>query len=172
MAITIEPDVPVVNVGDEIEFTVTVVNNGPDTAINTVARVMLPEELRLLDFEPSKGTYDPETGIWEIGELAPGEEVTLLLLTKALAPGKFVVAVTVKCNNVETDYSNNDDDTEVEVIEPMPPIEPDEPVEPDTPSKHSDGGSEPAKMPATGNPIVMVLLSLLAIVGISFKRKK
>ena len=43
----------------------------------------------------------------------------------------------------------------------------DVPPSPDVPSEKVS----PKEMPATGNPIVMVLLSLLAIVGISLKRK-
>ena len=169
LAITIDPDVNKVNVGDTIVFTVTVVNNGPDTAVNTVASVKLPKELQLLGFKPSKGTYDRETGIWTIGDLAPGEKVVLLLNTKALETGQFVVGVSVKCDIDESDYSNNNDATVVEVVKPVTP----EPLtpEPATTAEPSEDIPEHTSMPATGNPIVMVLLSLLAIVGISLKRK-
>ncbi|WP_407454242.1 DUF11 domain-containing protein, partial [Methanobrevibacter sp.] len=164
LVITIEPSTTLVTVGDKIEFTVTVVNQGPDTAENSRAFINIPDELKLLGFKPSNGTYDPNTGIWTIGDLAPGEKVTLLLETNALVGGKFVVDAYTECDTYETDLTNNNDTAEVEVNEPeMPPAEPS--VEPpkDVPV--------PPAMHATGNPIVMVLLSLLAIVGLSLKRK-
>ena len=160
LVLTIEPSATLVTVGDKVTFTVTVVNQGPDSAVNSRAFINIPDELKLLGFKPSKGTYDPKTGIWTIGDLAPGEKVTLLLETQALATGKFVVGAYVECDTYETDYTNNNDTTEVEVIAP-PENETEPPV--DVPV--------PPKMHATGNPIVMVLLSLLAIVGMSLKRK-
>jgi uncharacterized repeat protein (TIGR01451 family) len=166
LAISITPKATKAKVGDKIEFVVKVVNNGPDGAVNAIATIELPDELKLLKFKPSKGTFDPETGIWEIGDLAPGEEVTLLLTTEALAEGKFVIDVSVTCDNHETDYTNNDDSAMVEV-EPKNET----PIHNDTPAKHSKVVPAQKTMPATGNPIAMVLLSLLAIVGISFKRK-
>ena len=162
LVLTIEPSATLVTVGDKITFTVTVVNQGPDTAVNSRAFINIPDELKLLGFKPSKGTYDPKTGIWTIGDLAPGEKVTLLLDTQALATGKFVVDAYTVCDTYETDYTNNNDTTEVEVIAP-----PDNETEPEPPINVP----VPPKMHATGNPIVMVLLSLLAIVGISLRRK-
>ncbi|WP_296808203.1 DUF11 domain-containing protein [uncultured Methanobrevibacter sp.] len=165
LVITVEPNVNKVTVGDNIVFTVTVVNQGPDTAVNTTASVKLPKELQLLGFKPSKGTYDAEKGIWTIGDLAPGEKVELLLDTNASVSGKFVVDVSTKCDIAESDYSNNNDTTVVEVVDPITP-------EPVTPAEPSEDVLTPLKMHATGNPIVMAILLLLAIVGISFKRKK
>ena len=159
LVITVEPDVTEVTVGEDVVWTITVVNQGPDTAINSTAVVAVPDELKLLGFEPSKGSYDPDTGIWIIGDLAPGEEVTLLLNTETLVTGVVVVEGVTFCDTYESNLTNNYDLAEVNVIEPAgnetePPV--DVPVPP---------------MHATGNPIVMVLLSLLAIVGLSLKRK-
>ncbi|WP_405269601.1 DUF11 domain-containing protein, partial [Methanobrevibacter sp.] len=161
LVITVEPDVAKVNVGDKVVWTITVVNQGPDTAVNSRAYVTVPDELKLLGFKPSKGTYDPDTGIWTIGDLAPGEEVTLLLDTKALVAGKFVVKAYTECDTYEIDYTNNFDDAEVEVVAPPEnETEPEPPVVPVPPTMHP-----------TGNPIVMALLSLLAVAGLSLKRK-
>ncbi|WP_458456013.1 DUF11 domain-containing protein, partial [Methanobrevibacter sp.] len=160
LVLTIEPSTTLVTVGDKIEFTFTVVNQGPDTAVNSSAFIKLPDELKLLGFKPSKGTYNQTTGIWTIGDLAPGEKVTLVLETQALASGKFVVDAIVLCDTYESNLSNNYNSTEVEVIEP-PVSESESPI----------NVPVPPKMHATGNPIVMVLLSLLAIVGLSLKRK-
>ena len=159
LAITIEPDVTNVKVGDKVQYKVTVVNHGPDTAVNTRAVIELPKELKLLGFKPSRGTYDPETGIWTIGDLAPGEEVTLLLDTEALASGKIVVKVSVESDTYESDLSNNNDSAEITVEEVIVPPEA-EPQVDNVPTMH-----------ATGNPIAMVLLALIALAGAALRRK-
>ncbi|WP_407421692.1 hypothetical protein [Methanobrevibacter sp.] len=158
LAITIEPDVTNVKVGDKVQYKVTVVNKGPDTAVNTRAVIELPEELKLLGFKPSKGTYDPETGIWTIGDLAPGEEVTLLLDTEALVSGKIVVKASVESDTYDSDLSNNNASAEITVEEVIVPPEAEPQV--DVPTMH-----------ATGNPIAMVLLALIALAGAALRRK-
>ncbi|WP_410320307.1 hypothetical protein, partial [Methanobrevibacter sp.] len=160
LELTIEPDVNKVKVGDVVVYTVTIKNNGPDTANNTHAKIKIPKELELLGYEPSQGTYDPETGIWDIGDVAPGEEVTLILKTKALVSGKIVIEASVVCDTYESDLSNNNNTAEINVL-------PDE-------HHHKEHHKEvrgPSTMPATGNPIVMVLLALFALVGVSLRRK-
>ena len=157
LVLTIEPDITEVTVGDKVIYTVKVINKGPDNAVNTRATVKLPKELELLGYKPSKGTYDPETGIWTIGDVAPGEEVTLILETRALVNGKIVVEASVVCDTYESDLSNNNGSAEITVF----PNNHEPPVE----------GHPIPKMPATGNPIVMVLLALFAIAGVSLRRK-
>ena len=164
LVLTIDPNVVEVTVGDKVGFTVTVVNQGPDTAENCVAYIEIPEELKLLGFKPSKGTYDPNTGIWTIGDLAPGEKVTLTLNTKALKTGTFVVKARTECDTFETDYTNNNDSAKVKVNAPPEPPVHDGPVPP------VHGGIPLSKYP-TGNPIVMVLLAMLVIVSATLKRK-
>ncbi|WP_407409737.1 CARDB domain-containing protein, partial [Methanobrevibacter sp.] len=160
LEITVVPNVDKVTVGDKVEFKVTVVNHGPDTAVNTRAHITIPDALKLLGFKPSKGSYDPDTGIWTIGDLAPGEEVTLILNTQALKSGKFTVEASVECDTYESDLSNNFDACEIDVIAPEPPA--------DTPQ---NGVPAHPEMHATGNPIALILISLLSIVDISLKRK-
>ena len=156
LVITVEPDVTKVHVGDKVVYTITVKNQGPDTAVNSTATIKIPKELELLGFKPSKGTYDPNTGIWTIGDLAPGEEVTLLLDTKALKSGTIVVEASVECDTYDSDLTNNYDSAEIIVEEP--PI-------------NETHALERPMMHATGNPIVMLLLALLSVVGITLKRK-
>jgi uncharacterized repeat protein (TIGR01451 family) len=178
LEITAVPNVGNVAVGDEVEYEVTVVNHGPDNAVNTYAEIVIPDSLRFLDYKPSKGTYDPETGIWTIGELAPGEKAVLKLDTKVLKPGSISITTRVVSDTNDSNITNN--------VEPVKitPKDPDQGNGTDVPQGNSSyvpsgNGSDvpsgkvysPKEMPATGNPIVMMLLSLLAIVGISLKRK-
>ena len=159
LVLTIIPNINEVTVGDKVIYTVTVKNEGSDTAINTHASISIPEELKLLGYKPSKGTYDQDTGIWTIGDVAPGEEITLILETEALVSGKIIVNASVACDTYESDLSNNYDSAEINVTEPT------------TPEQAPSDVPAPSVMLATGNPIVMVLLALLAIAGVSLRRK-
>ena len=166
LALTIEPDVTKVTVGDNVVFTVTVVNNGPDTAINTCAYINLPYGLDILGFEPSVGIFNPVSRIWYIDDLASGAKVTMLLKTKASISGILFVDAFALSDCHESDYSNNNDTAVVEVVEPVNP-EPGNNTNPESP----EDIPESSTMPAAGNPLVMILLSLLAIAGISLRRK-
>jgi len=44
LEITVVPNVNMVTVGDKVKFTVTVINHGPDTAVNTRAFITIPDE--------------------------------------------------------------------------------------------------------------------------------
>ena len=156
-----EADVSYAIVGDKVTFTITVINNGPNTAVNTRAYDTLPKGLKLLKFTVSRGTFDPETGIWDIGDLAPGEKVYLRLITEALVSGKITNEAYVETDTYENDTTNNYDNATVTVTEPDIPVPPEPPVPPHSP-----------EIPATGNPIILALLALLAVVSTTFRRKK
>ena len=156
LSVSVMPDISEVKVGDKVIITITVKNDGPDTAENTRASIKVPKELEVLGYEPSQGTYDPETGTWDIGDVPPGEEVTLILTARAIADGKVIVEASVTCDTYESDLSNNNASAEISIL-----------PEDETPAE----GHELPKMHATGNPVAMVLLALLAVAGISIRRK-
>ena len=91
--------------------------------------------------------------------MAPGEEVTLLLDAEALASGKIVVRASVESDTYDSDLSNNNDSAEITVEEVIVPPEA-EPQVDNVPTMH-----------ATGNPIAMVLLALIALAGAALRRK-
>lgn len=77
------------NVGDLITFTVTVANNGPDTANNVEITDSFPASgLQLISGTPSQGSFDTGTGVWTVGtvDVGAGNEQTLLLQARVLAP--------------------------------------------------------------------------------------
>jgi len=143
-----------VRVGDKVKFTIVVINLGPDTAVNTRAYDVLPDGMKLVSFKASRGTYDPVTGIWTIGDLANQSTVILTIVAEALKEGVVVNEAYVESDTYDPNETNNYDNATV-IVE-----EPDEPPEPPVPTLHP-----------TGNPIVMVLLSLLAMVGVTLRRR-
>ncbi len=72
-------------VGDPVSFVVSATNNGPATALSVVVNDTLPPGLTFVSAQPEQGTYDPATGIWTVGALAPTVTVRLELFTTAAA---------------------------------------------------------------------------------------
>jgi uncharacterized repeat protein (TIGR01451 family) len=66
-------------VGDSITYTITATNNGPDEAKDVIVEDLLPPDVTYDSHSASKGTYDPVTGIWDIGTMGPGESETLTI---------------------------------------------------------------------------------------------
>jgi len=76
---------PGVSGADLITLTVTVKNNGPDSAAATVTD-LLPAGLAFDSAAPGQGSYDNGTGLWDVGALADDAETTLQIQARAVAP--------------------------------------------------------------------------------------
>jgi len=68
--------------GDIVTYTIKVTNNGPDEAKGVQASDLLPSGLTYVSSNPSRGAYDATTGLWNIGNLANNESVTLTISVK------------------------------------------------------------------------------------------
>ena len=73
---------PGVSGSDLTTFTVTVRNNGPDSAAATVTD-LLPAGLNFVSAAPGQGTYTQGTGVWDVGVLASGAQATLQIQAQA-----------------------------------------------------------------------------------------
>ena len=82
------------NVGDTITFTVTLSNDGPDSANNVEVTERFPAAgLQFLSATPSQGTYAAGTGVWTVGAVAPGDSKTLTILARVLTPAVNTVPI-------------------------------------------------------------------------------
>lgn len=156
-------------VGDKVTFTITVINHGPDTAVNTRMTDVLPKGLKLVSFKVSRGSFDSATGIWSIGDLKPGESVQMFIVAEALITGHIINNASVISDTPEEDLSNNNDSAAIDVREiPENHTVPPKDNHTVTPVKAVD--SVP-KLHATGNPILMVLMALCVMIGTTIRRK-
>ncbi len=73
-------------VGGTVSYTITLNNDGPDTARNVVVRDALPAGLTLLTGLASQGNYDRSTGLWQAGTVLVGAPQTLTLTARVDAP--------------------------------------------------------------------------------------
>jgi uncharacterized repeat protein (TIGR01451 family)/fimbrial isopeptide formation D2 family protein len=74
------------NVGDVISFTVTLVNLGPNDAVDVTVADPLPAGLEFVSATPSAGSYDPVSGAWALGTVANASSQTLTIAARVLAP--------------------------------------------------------------------------------------
>lgn len=171
-----------VKVGDDVIFNVTVTNTGK---INLTGVYIQDNEytngLKYSDYsDKSIWTFDG-TDKWTYnGTLAPGEKISLLLTFIATTAG--VKNNTAVCgNNLTNETLNstdnvtvkeNETDDDPEVPEDTPEEDPEEDPE-ETPSEGEvqEETSSPVKN-ATGNPLVALLLCLIALVFIPSRNKK
>ena len=167
--------------GDTITWTIVVVNLGPDTAYDVVVSEDLPDGLKLLKVKGSKGSYN--NGIWTVGTLNNGEMATLTITTEVLISGGTIENVVVvtsstydpdKSNNNDTEVTNpkdSSDDEEEEEEESNDDDDSEDNSNPDNNLSKAVSSLSSNKMHATGNPIVMILLALLAVCGIGLRRR-
>ncbi|WP_165921878.1 Ig-like domain-containing protein, partial [Natronoflexus pectinivorans] len=95
-------------VGDEIVFTLTVTNHGPDMATEVVVTDILPNGFEHIENQPTKGTYNVGTGQWVTNELAVSETVSLTITTLVKEPGSGIQFT----NNAKVESNQFDPNTE------------------------------------------------------------
>ena len=171
LEIHIVADKSEIYVGDNVVYTVTVINNGPSDAINTIANILIPNALSILSYNATKGTFDITSGNWSIGNLTNGEKVVLTFVAKALNEGNSTVHVNVTSETFEVIMENNYDNVTVKVLKKAAPIGPDKQVHPDGSSSDNECGKS-VNLPNTGNPLVMLLLCILSVIFVGSRKRK
>lgn len=139
----VEVDVePITENEYEIFWGIGVANKGPDTAYDTVVYVDGSDNLALWSIPViTQGTYYPDYGIWEVGDLAKGDVAVMVLETIKMDEGPFYVDAIAVSGSADPDLTNNYDIAWVGL----------------------DAAAAEETLPETGNPLAMALLALLAI---------
>ena len=119
------------NYGDKVMWTLTIVNNGPNTATNVVVNDVLPNGLSFISSD--NGDYNPRTGSLTIDSLAVGQEMTINILTEIRKTGSIVNHATVTCDEYDIDLGNNQDDSTI-YVNPASDLEITKSVSNDTPN--------------------------------------
>jgi len=186
-------------VGDLVTYMITLDNYGPSNATGVRISDVLDSRLVYLSSNASKGSYNPTTGLWDIGNLGVGQTVTLTIVVMANASGAIVNTVSVfadqKILGVSADSViinvfdsiktlDNPYDNPYEDPNEDPYDNPDDPVSPDNPDDIDDDDSDENKvlgepknfkvsMLKTGIPIIAIFTIVLffSLIGGVFKRK-
>ena len=88
-----------------VKWTVTVRNNGPDAASGVRVSDVLPVGLVYQSYSASVGSY--ANGVWDIGNLANGKTVTLMIISKVGSTGSINNIVNVSGNEYDINKTNN-----------------------------------------------------------------
>ena len=195
LAIDISVDKTEINVGDEVTYTITVSNNGP----NDSSGVKVTDS-QLADFtfvSASSDDYDSSSGVWSVGELSNGSSVKLTVTVKIDNAGNYSNSATVSLNGNDVNSSNDEASSEIVAVteaennnstddnnntkpdngtgnnETVPDNGNGEDVNPDDVVVAENQGSEiePA-LAKTGNPVLLVLLAFAMIISTNLGRRR
>lgn len=107
-------------------FVLDLTNKGPDTATGVEVEDKLPAGLTFVSASATRGSYDPATGRWTVGTIAPNEVVRLQLAVQITASDNARIvnfAQVARANEHDVDSTPNN--------RPLPPPEGQPPVEDD-----------------------------------------
>ncbi|QUH23403.1 DUF11 domain-containing protein [Methanobacterium alkalithermotolerans] len=106
-----------------VTWTVTATNNGPDTATGVQITDIPPAGLNVLSVTPSQGTFDAMTGVWNVGTLANGASATLTIITQVTMANTTITNTATKTAENEYDPNPaNDSDSATITVPPSADI--------------------------------------------------
>ncbi len=95
-------------VGENITYTITITNNGPDDADNITVEDNLPSGLLYESSNPSQGSYNYYTGVWDVGTLQNGHTARLTITADVDEGGRITNIATITNSNLpDPDTTNN-----------------------------------------------------------------
>jgi uncharacterized repeat protein (TIGR01451 family) len=98
-----------VNLGDNITYTITVTNNGPDNATGVSLMDTLPASVNFVSATPSQGMCAQAAGLvtCNLGALANGSSATVSIVVTTTANGVITNTVTVTADGADSNPANN-----------------------------------------------------------------
>lgn len=144
-----------VHIGDYVTWTLEVYNSGPNDAKNVKVFNQLPDGLKYVKHKASQGTFDPKTGIWDIGNLTKYARVFLDIVTEAITTGEKINKANLTTDSVNLNNETYEEE-EIDVLE----FEENEDIK----SQH-----ESVTLKSTGNPLMLLFISIMAC--FAFRKK-
>ncbi|MEZ4953743.1 MAG: Ig-like domain-containing protein [Saprospiraceae bacterium] len=96
--------------GDDLTFTLTLINKGPSVATSVLVKDKLTTSYSYLG-DTGGGAYDPSSGVWHIPSLGVNQTVSLDINAKVSNPSALKnVTEVIACNQKDADSTPNNDD--------------------------------------------------------------
>ncbi|WP_117171958.1 T9SS type B sorting domain-containing protein, partial [Lutibacter oceani] len=97
---------PLVNT--EVSFEIRLINDGDIEATEVVVTDLLPTGYTYLNYSSTRGTYDDDSGIWNVGTIVDGETEVLVIDAIVNATGEYLNCATItEMHQTDPDLSNN-----------------------------------------------------------------
>ncbi|MFC1713662.1 C10 family peptidase [Candidatus Poribacteria bacterium] len=101
------------NEGDDITYTVTVTNNGPDAATNVIVTDQLPSGVTYASATATQGNYNNGTGLWNVSSLSNSASATLTITaTVDTGIGSDPIINTASVTSVDQVDPNSDNNSD------------------------------------------------------------
>lgn len=102
-------DPAILSTGDTINYTVTIVNNGPETALNVILEDLIPPEITNPMYTLDGSPYDYWPGTLNLGEILSGQTMTVIIqgVFDGSVLGPVVNTATVTSHSEDSDPVNN-----------------------------------------------------------------
>ena len=115
-------------VKDEITFTLTITNQGPNVSTGSTIRDQLTDTQFEYISDDSSGSFNNATGLWTIGRLNVGESVSINITVRVLRAGEHInYAEVLSDSEVDPDSTagdmsteEDDDDSVIVNVQPCP----------------------------------------------------
>ena len=75
------------SVGETINYTFNITNNGSDVPLNVQNQIVLPTGFSMTNFNTNAGTFNQNTGIWNVNSIPVGQTFSLTITGKPTAEG-------------------------------------------------------------------------------------
>ena len=92
---------------NEVVFSVTAKNNGPNVDQNVRVTDLLPSGYTFVSALPSIGSYNAATGVWTIGNLAVNSTAVLAITASIKTAGAVTNSATITGDNIDYTLGNN-----------------------------------------------------------------
>lgn len=110
--------------GEVVTFNLKATNKDvqqPDSVFQVQATDLLPSGYTFISAIPSQGTYNPTTGLWDIGAMAVGGEEELVIQARVNPTGDYRNLVNIQAlDAVDINQTDNFDEASVTPIPPDP----------------------------------------------------
>ncbi|WP_341952091.1 CARDB domain-containing protein [Salinibacterium sp. TMP30] len=102
--------------GETVTYTVTVSNNGPNTAENVQAVDPIKIEATVTGSTITQGSFDAAARVWDIGTLTSGQTATLTLSVQITRTGTFLNTVVISQSSIpDPNLANNQAQATIEI---------------------------------------------------------
>jgi uncharacterized repeat protein (TIGR01451 family) len=107
-------------IGQNVQFIVRAINNGPGAASGIVVQDLLPSGYTFVSKTVFNGTYDETTGVWSVGSLNLNQTGTLIVNAAVKATGPYDNTATKTASTPTDPNTANDSATAVVTPQPSP----------------------------------------------------